>query len=287
VFDRRFPFVASKAWRPHVAAVTALGAVALARRRPRLAAVLGVSALLAGRRPASRLVVRKAPPPSPADLTLLTANVLHGRADTSALATIIEREQPDFAVLPEAGTDFRDKLMPLVEILGYRSWVTTREGEPDSRGIVLLASARSGDLDVRVGDGMWCRHLEVTGGILGARRLYAVHPAAPMSRVSAWYWRRDLRRIAHWTRAALPPFVLGDFNATLDHSAMREALGSCRSAAEGSGLGLVGTFPAQARRWAGIQIDHVLVPVDAVTTRFTVLDVPGSDHRAVVARVRL
>lgn len=287
MFDRRFPFVASKAWRPHVAAITALGAVALARRRPRLAAALGLSALVAGRRPAGRLVVRKAPPPSPADLTLLAANVFKGRADTSALATIIEQEQPDFAVLPEAGTDFRDKLMPLVEILGYRSWVTTREGEPDSRGTTLLASARTGDLDVRVGAEMSCRHLEVTGGILGVRRLYAVHPAAPMSRTSARYWRRDLGRIAHWTRAALPPLVVGDFNATLDHDAMREALGGCRSAAEGTGRGLVGTYPASLKRWFGIQIDHILVPADALTTHFAVLDVQGSDHRAVLARVRL
>jgi endonuclease/exonuclease/phosphatase (EEP) superfamily protein YafD len=40
-------------------------------------------------------------------------------------------------------------------------------------------------------------------------------------------------------------------------------------------------------RWLGIQIDHVLVPADAVTTRFDVLDLAGTDHRAVLARVRL
>jgi hypothetical protein len=31
----------------------------------------------------------------------------------------------------------------------------------------------------------------------------------------------------------------------------------------------------------------VLVPADAVTTRFEVIDVAGSDHRAVLAGVRL
>jgi hypothetical protein len=40
-------------------------------------------------------------------------------------------------------------------------------------------------------------------------------------------------------------------------------------------------------RWLGIQIDHVLVPAEAVTTRFDVLDLAGTDHRAVLARVRL
>lgn len=68
---------------------------------------------------------------------------------------------------------------------------------------------------------------------------------------------------------------------------MRDALGDCRSAAEGTGAGMVGTFPASLPRWWGVQIDHVLVPADAVTTRFAILDVEGSDHRAVLTSIRL
>jgi endonuclease/exonuclease/phosphatase (EEP) superfamily protein YafD len=63
---------------------------------------------------------------------------------------------------------------------------------------------------------------------------------------------------------------------------MRVALGRCRSAVLGTGKGLVGTFHARLPAWAGIQIDHVLVPRGSVTTRFEVLEISGTDHRAVL-----
>jgi endonuclease/exonuclease/phosphatase (EEP) superfamily protein YafD len=67
----------------------------------------------------------------------------------------------------------------------------------------------------------------------------------------------------------------------------RAVLRHCRSAADGTGQGLVGTFPAGVPSWCGIQIDHVLVPAGARTTRFAVLPVAGSDHRAVLAGISL
>jgi endonuclease/exonuclease/phosphatase (EEP) superfamily protein YafD len=83
------------------------------------------------------------------------------------------------------------------------------------------------------------------------------------------------------------PIVVGDLTATLDHGPLRAALGGCRSAAAGTGRGLVGTYPASVPRWVGIQIDHVLVPADARTTRFSVHDVAGTDHRAVLTAISL
>jgi len=236
---------------------------------------------------AGRAATRPAPAAGPDDLTVLAANVLLGRADTGALATLLEREMPDLVALPESGQDFRAKLMPLVESLGYRSWVSTPYGLHDGHGVTLLASARAGDLTVSTGPETRHRHLEATGGILGERRMFAVHPEAPIGPVRAGQWRRDLAQIGRWSRAPLAPIVAGDFNATLDHSRLRAALGGCRSAAEGTGRGLVGTFPSTKPRLAGIQIDHVLVPADAAVTRFEILYVPGSDHRAVLTSVRL
>ena len=114
------------------------------------------------------------------EITILAANVLHGRADPGALTTLIERSAPDFVVLPEAGPDFRDKLMPPLEILGYRSWVSTEPGTVDGRSVTLLAGPRAGDLRVRAASAMHLAHLEATGGLLGGRTLYAVHPMAPV-----------------------------------------------------------------------------------------------------------
>jgi endonuclease/exonuclease/phosphatase (EEP) superfamily protein YafD len=278
-----------QAWRPHLAASALAGAALLAagsRTRP-LAACLAVAALAAGVPVVRRAARRPAAAPGPDDVTVLTANVWHGHADAGALAALVAGERPDFVVLPEAGADFRDKLMPLLDELGYRAWVASGGGHRDGDDVVLLVGERAGDVEVRPGRGLRLPHLEATGGILGARTLYAVHPTAPMSRSSTAWWHDELALIGTWCASPVAPLVAGDFNATLDHPALRAALGRCRSAADGTGRGLAGTFPAGAPRWLGIQIDHVLAPADAVTTRFEVLDLPGSDHRAVLARVRL
>jgi endonuclease/exonuclease/phosphatase (EEP) superfamily protein YafD len=278
-----------QAWRPHLAASALAGAAVLAavpRVRP-AAACLAVAGLAAGVPVARRAVRRPAAPPGPGDVTVLTANVWHGQADAGALAVLVADERPDFVVLPEAGTDFRDKLMPLLAGLGYRAWVASGGTHRDGHDVVLLAGESAGDVRVRPGRGLRLPHLEVTGGILGPRTLYAVHPTAPMSRRSTAWWHEELALIGSWCAGPAAPLVAGDFNATFDHPALRAALGRCRSAADGTGRGLVGTFPAGTPRWLGIQIDHVLVPSDAVTTRFDVLDLEGADHRAVLARVRL
>jgi endonuclease/exonuclease/phosphatase family metal-dependent hydrolase len=177
--------------------------------------------------------------------------------------------------------------MPLLAGLGYRSWVSTAPGVPDGPSVVLLAAERAGDVQVRVGTGMRMRHLEATGGVLGERRLYAVHTKAPTGRARTAWWHAELELIGRWCRGPVAPIVAGDLNATLDHAPLRAALGGCRSAASGTGRGLVGTYPSSLPRWLGIQIDHVLVPADAVTSRFSVHDITGTDHRAVLAAVRL
>jgi endonuclease/exonuclease/phosphatase (EEP) superfamily protein YafD len=279
---------ATTAWRPHLASAALAGAAVLAacdRRWP--AAVLAGAGVLAGARAAGRALPRPTTAAAGADLVILSANVLHGRADAGDLAALIAREAPDVVVLPEAGTDFRDKLMPLLAGLGYRSWVSTAPGVPDGPSVVLLVADRAGDVQVRVGTGMRMPHLEATGGALGERRLFAVHTTAPTGRGRTAWWQAEIELIGRWCGGPVAPIVVGDLNATLDHAPLRAARGGCRSAAAGTGRGLVGTFPAALPRWLGIQIDHVLVPAGARTTRFAVFDVAGTDHRAVLAGVRL
>ncbi len=289
LWGSRFPFAALAALRPHVAA-TALGAAVLLAIRPGtrpLAVGVGSAALGGLASVGARARRRRETTRAMTDLTVLAANVLVGTADAGALATILEREQPDLVSLPEAGPDYRDKLLPLVAALGYRAWASTAPGTSDGEGVVLLASARMGALTVASGREMRHRYLRATGGALGARSFYAVHPEAPMGPVRTGWWRSDLAHVERWFAEAPGSIVAGDFNATADNAPFRAVLRRCRSAAEGTGLALVGTFPANVPWWCGIQIDHVLVPTRATTTRFAVLPIAGSDHRAVLAGISL
>ena len=276
----RFPLVPVLAWRPHAAAAllaVALVLVALPPTRP-AGAVLGAVAVLAGAPAAWRALPRRRADPAADDLVVLVCNVWHGRADAAALARLVERETPDLVVLPEAGHDYCAKLVPLVAALGYRGTATTRAGVPDGWGVTLLTGPRADGVRVERGRAMRLPHLRATGGVLGDRAFHAVHTTAPARLGTVGEWRRDLRAAAGWT--ADGAIVAGDVNATVDHRLLR-AVG--RSA----GPSGAGTWPAGLPRWAGIRIDHVLLPDGVVATGASVHDVPGSDHRAVLARLRL
>jgi endonuclease/exonuclease/phosphatase (EEP) superfamily protein YafD len=286
----RHPMVGIAALRPYVAAATAAAAAVLARRRPVPAAVLAGLAAAAAPPLVGRIGAAPAVAEHPDDLIVLAANVWHGRARPVAFAALLERERPDLVALSEAGEPFLDVLRPHLEPLGYRSWASTGPGVRDGEGVALLAGPRAGELTVTGGPELRTRYLRATGGILGERAFVAVHTAAPTTIAGTRFWRQDLAALARWSHEPVAPIIAGDLNATLDHAPLRAVLGPVVSASTGSGRGLVGTFPTPLRpNWPaliGIHIDHVLVPVGSAVARYAIVDVPGSDHRAVLARVR-
>lgn len=114
----------------------------------------------------------------------------------------------------------------------------------------------------------------------------AVHIWPPStSSASVRQWKADL--------AALPapePAVLrvlaGDFNASLDHAALRRVLRlGYTDAARAAGRALAWTWAPLLVRFPRLVIDHVLVDPRIGVATVDVLPVRGSDHRAVVAEL--
>lgn len=273
----RFPVVPVLAWRPHLGVAllaVAAGSVRRSRAAAMTAATLGlaaaVPAALHRRRPGHR------PLPSPDDLAVLVLNVWHGRADPAALAALVRRERPDLVVLPEAGPDYRLRILPLLP--DHRGLAALAPGARDGWGVTVLAGPRAAGVVLEAGHEMRLPHVRAGGGLLGHRALYAVHTTAPARPGTVRLWRDELRTAAAWSAGGA--IVAGDVNATVDHRLLR---------AVGRSAGPVGvaTWPTRLPRWAGIRIDHVLLPDGVRCTGASVHDVPGSDHRAVLARLRI
>ena len=289
--DHSLPFAVLVAFRPYLAAATAVIAlvVVLRWRRawPEAVAVLLVSLV------AVALVVPNALPRSASretgpTVSVLSFNVDRGGADVSALADTIRRTRPDVVVLPEAAGRYRALLGRAIPDRGYRSYLAARPGAPDVNGVTVLTAADMGPLATRVvaqsGFDPW---LELTGGRIGSLRLVAVHVSAPVAgKIGSW--SRELAQLQAWCGPGAGPVVLaGDFNATSDHSAFRSGTRGCADAGARTGQGLTATWNAAWPRWFGVQIDHVLTGGGPRALGMTVLDLPSSDHRAVLARVQL
>jgi endonuclease/exonuclease/phosphatase (EEP) superfamily protein YafD len=293
--DRRSPFTQLVSFRPAllggllVLAVAATVAAGARRRGWTLAAGLLAVAAVGGAMVAPRaLPALDVPEPDASagrGLTVLAFNTYEGDADVDALAALIRTTRPDLIALPESGGRYRDRLAPLVP--DYR-FAPSQERGRDVQGVTAVTRAELGDVTVQVDRSTPFPSVEVSGGALGDVRFVAFHSVAPTPG-DVPQWRSDLATLGRWCadRQSGPVIVAGDFNATLDHAVFRDAMQGCADAAERTGEGLVGTWPNRFPRWLGPQIDHVLVTGGITPESLSVHDVPGSDHRAVLTRLRL
>jgi endonuclease/exonuclease/phosphatase family metal-dependent hydrolase len=114
----------------------------------------------------------------------------------------------------------------------------------------------------------------------------SVHPRPPVNEAAVPEWRAAIEALPNGDGRILA----GDFNATLDHSEFRALLDrGYIDAADAAGAGLKPTWPAppRQRRALPLTIDHILVDRRVRVERVTVVQIPRTDHRAVIAVLRL
>ena len=292
--DRRSPFVQLVPFRPWVlvavAALLVLLLVVMVFERRVLPFVAGVLVvLLVG---GAMILPRVVPDPVPTGgttLTVLAFNTYEGRGDAHQLAALIEQQRPDVVALSEAGEPFSNQLAPLIEPLGYHLHTSPGSRRRDVNSVTAVVADHLGDVQVRIGtETTTFPYVELTGAGLGHTRVTAFHSVAPVPG-SVPDWRTDLALLRQWCTGPTPAVVAGDFNATLDHSVLRDAISGCGDAGAQTGQGLVPTWGPTPRLRAliGPQIDHVIANKGITAESFGVHDIDGSDHRAIVTRLRL
>ena len=191
--------------------------------------------------------------------------------------------------LSEAGGRYADRLRPLIEPMGYHLESSIGSRRRDVEGVTTAVSDRLGDVQSRIGtETSAFPYIELSGAGLGGMRVAAFHSVAPVPG-SVPDWRSDLGLLQQWCAGPNPAIVAGDFNATLDHSVLRDAIAGCGDAGAQTGEGLVPTWgPTQRfRDLLGPQIDHVIANNGITAESFKVHDIAGSDHRAIITRLRV
>jgi endonuclease/exonuclease/phosphatase family metal-dependent hydrolase len=118
-----------------------------------------------------------------------------------------------------------------------------------------------------------------------------VHTKAPVWG-RAGQWRSELAALGRLAARPGSMLLLGDFNATLDHSEFRQIL----QGPDGTGPGgplvdagaaalarLVPTWPMDGPPLPGVVIDHIVTGPQVRSRGYSVFPVAGSDHAAVLA----
>lgn len=270
------PHVAATAWIPVVAALV------LRRRVAAVVALIAAVALVAAVAP------RALDGPAPAvaggpTLHVLSINLGYGNGDPAAIMALADRYGVDLLSLQEMPPE----AVATLDRAGARSRFPYRvlDARRGAQGSGLLARFPLTDpvRPQRIRMAMPEATLQVPGA--APIRVKAIHPVAPL-RDDVVVWRDAMRSLPRATPDGEMRMLIGDFNATLDHHELRDLLSSGYvDAADATGQGLRGTYPA--RRRIRIAIDHVLVDRRAQVTAAGVHEIPGSDHRAVSATIRL
>ncbi|MEU5939369.1 endonuclease/exonuclease/phosphatase family protein [Micromonospora sp. NPDC047548] len=286
----RGPLVQAVAFTPYAAGwslVPLVLALALRRRRPAVVAAVVALSLL------GTVIPRAVPAGQPATggpvLRLLTANLLKGDADARTLVDLVRRHRVDVLAVQEFTPEARAELdrQGLAELLPHRQL----NPEVGTTGSGLYARLPLSDGGFRRNTGFHFTQAYATVAVPGAPplRVESAHPAAPYAPSVVDEWFTDLRAQPRATPDGPLSILAGDFNATLDHAPLRALLATGYvDAADAAGAGLTGTWgPYDGDLIPPVTIDHVLVDRRIAVRSVSVHPVPGSDHRAVLAELRL
>lgn len=269
-----------------VAALCAAMAVASESRGGKLlwSAAFG-AVVVAGHRQRSSDHVPEEPAPSARSLTVMSANVLFGRADAREIANLAERA--DVVAIQENTPIFDGTLLAVLGAdFPYRVG-TSRE---DAGGTMLWS--RTPLTLVGSGDTRFTSVVATTT-VRGVEwRVATAHPAPPQMGVTLW--ESDAGKVLELVRPHLDEHfvIVGDFNAIEEHLTMRRlAAAGLRNAMSGTGSPGAPvwqpSWPA-IRAWVPplIRIDHALHSGSVQAWRPRYSRVHGSDHKALVAVFR-
>ena len=261
----------------------ALGLWLAGRRGPAATAALAATAL--GLMVGSRAIPRPQPEADGPTLRVLTLNLYVGRADADAVVARVRQADPDVLFLQELTADALTRLKQAgLEDLLPHTQLELRSGGPRGSGIYSRFPLADGPPMAPTHAAQPTALLQLPDG--GAVELICAHPSAPALRSGgSARWRAELALIP--PPKELPRVMAGDFNATGDHAAFRGVLRlGYADAAQQTGKALTPTW-GLPRRGPMLTLDHILVTKGCAVLACSVHTVPGRDHRAVYAQIRL
>lgn len=223
-------------------------------------------------------------PPPGTDVVVMQSNLMLGHGSPTDVVTAARDTGAEVLTIDELTPDLLTRLdaAGLAELFPHR--FTAPSGGGQGTGIFSRYPLADG---VKF-DGFWLNNLRATmiHPERGPVTVFALHPIPPLSNSDVW--ARELRRIGEILEAQTGPVIVGgDFNATYDHTPFRALVtGRYADSAELLGVGAMPTWPTD--RWWGpvVGIDRVLV-AGGHALEVHSRHIEGTDHRAVVARLRL
>ena len=276
--------VAAMALTPYVAAFgLVLGLLCVLLRRRVVGFTVLLLAIALGTLLVPRLLSEEQPSVDGERLRIMTINLFAGQADPNTVVRLVREQQVNVLVMPEL-TQNTDAAF---ERLGLSKLLPNRVYDEDSTGAGTGVLSKFPLRQVALMDESTLAQPSMVVDVPGSEdiELTAVHIQPGVRTNSAATWRKELAELPR--PAERVRILAGDFNASFDHAAFRTVLDrGYADAAESTGDGLSATWSS----WPlgpPVTIDHILIDDRCAFGSYAVLDVPGSDHKALVSEIIL
>ncbi|MGY2067853.1 endonuclease/exonuclease/phosphatase family protein [Blastococcus sp. SYSU DS0619] len=284
--ERGFPLVPALAFTPYAAATVVLPLAAAVRARSLTGALLaaaagatlGTAVRTARGRPAA------GPAPAGTRLRIATVSLRLGLVPAEPVVELVREHDVDVLAVQELTPDAHRRLTAagLERALPHAHVVPARPGS------VVSASGGVWSRWPVTGHGVMPGGFEqptvrVSAGSGPDVEITAVHTRPPSTSPAAVRgWAEDLAALPAPDPGALR-VLAGDFNATLDHAALRAVLRrGYRDAARAVGRGRAWTWRPLRLPLPRLVLDHVLVDPRLAVAGCAAVPVRGSDHRSLV-----
>jgi endonuclease/exonuclease/phosphatase (EEP) superfamily protein YafD len=229
-----------------------------------------------------------------AHLKVMSLNAKLGMADPAAIVRLVRENGIGLLALQELSPALEQRL----DAEGLGALLPHRVSHPldGAGGSGVYSAHRVNPLDSVKGTAFHIPTLELSleaGGRPVALEVANVHAQAPVEDQAA-RWRSDLAAVGSLAARPGNLLLLGDFNATFDHSEFRVLLAGGPGGAAGAGLvdagvaaraRFVPTWPKDGQLLPGVVIDHVVTSAHVGSSGYSVLAVAGTDHAAVLATI--
>lgn len=290
--ERGWPLRTLVAYSPYIALLGLLPPIAAAIMRKWRLAVAGLVAPLL----LAALIVPRAFPDAQPDatgprLTVMTLNLWIGLADAGKVVDMVREHEVDVLSVQELSVEAVANLdaAGIGDLLPYRELRTNPAVESEGTGVYSrYPLKRNTVLEFDATFAMTGVTITVPG--TAPIELLAAHPAAPWAPSEVPRWLADLAALPS-ADASRTRLIAGDFNATLDHAALREVLDrGFHDAADEVGQALHGTWKGRDGLLAlapRVALDHIFVDRRVAVESVDFGDPPGTDHLPVFAVLRL
>lgn len=250
-------------------------------------ALVGLSAGYLGSFVSLGSVVGCTPSTAEDEIAIYTHNLWWPQGEPDAIARSIDASDADILVLQEVSQAMVDALGQHPLLADDYRFRASEPSDEDINGLAVWSRYPISDATVDVLGETTPRLRTTIESPRGPFRLDAVHVTAPISDDRVREWETQLSQLAA-TDDAAPTLLAGDFNATEDHLQFRSILEQGWTDAHGpKGCGLDATWASE--RWFPtlLRLDHVLASGHFEVLALEVGHNASSDHRPVIATVRI